>query len=41
MTFERQYPHPIEDVWRAITEPNELASWFLTEAKIQGGTGGT
>ena len=41
MTFERTYPHPIEDVWRAITEPEELASWFMTKGMIHGGTGGT
>jgi uncharacterized protein YndB with AHSA1/START domain len=41
ITFERSYPHPIEDVWSAITEPAELAGWFMTEAKIKAGTGGT
>jgi uncharacterized protein YndB with AHSA1/START domain len=28
VAFERQLPHPIEKVWRAITDPAELASWF-------------
>jgi len=28
LRFERRYPHPPERVWRAITEPAELAAWF-------------
>ena len=28
LQFERRYPQPIERVWRAITEPDELAQWF-------------
>ena len=27
--IERRYPHSIERVWRAITEPDELAQWFV------------
>ena len=26
--FERKLGHPIERVWRAITDPEQLASWF-------------
>jgi uncharacterized protein YndB with AHSA1/START domain len=26
--FERAYPHSVEWVWRAITQPVELAHWF-------------
>lgn len=26
--FERRLAHPTERVWRAITEPEELAAWF-------------
>jgi uncharacterized protein YndB with AHSA1/START domain len=26
--FERRLPHPPEKVWRALTEPAELAAWF-------------
>jgi len=29
LEFVRTYPHPIERVWRAITEPTELARWFI------------
>ncbi|HKV55894.1 MAG TPA: SRPBCC domain-containing protein [Candidatus Binataceae bacterium] len=27
--FEEIYPHPIEKVWRALTEPAALASWLM------------
>jgi uncharacterized protein YndB with AHSA1/START domain len=26
--FERRYRHPIERVWRAVTDPAEMAQWF-------------
>ena len=26
--FERTYPHPIERVWQAVTDPTELTYWF-------------
>jgi uncharacterized protein YndB with AHSA1/START domain len=26
--FERRFSHPPDRVWRAITEPEELAAWF-------------
>jgi uncharacterized protein YndB with AHSA1/START domain len=29
--FERHLPHPIERVWRAITDPAELADWFPSQ----------
>jgi uncharacterized protein YndB with AHSA1/START domain len=28
LTFTRRYSHPIEKVWRALTEPEHLAVWF-------------
>jgi uncharacterized protein YndB with AHSA1/START domain len=28
LRFERTYPHGIDRVWRAITEPSELSAWF-------------
>jgi hypothetical protein len=28
LRFERRYPHSIDRVWRAITEPDELRHWF-------------
>ena len=26
--FERQLDHPVERVWRALTEPDEIAAWL-------------
>lgn len=37
VTFRRVLRHPIEEVWAAITEPEQLAEWFL--AKVQRGEG--
>ncbi len=38
-----ELPHPIDRVWRAITEPAELAQWFPNESATldvrPGGTG--
>lgn len=28
LRFERHYRHPLERVWRAVTDPGEMASWF-------------
>ena len=28
VVFERQFAHSIEKVWRAISDPDELAHWF-------------
>jgi uncharacterized protein YndB with AHSA1/START domain len=28
LRYERRLAHPVEKVWRAITEPDELAHWF-------------
>ncbi len=41
ITFERFLRHPPEIVWRALTDPAQLRQWFLTEARIEGGPGGT
>ena len=33
MRFERHFAHPVERVWAALTEPDQLKSWF---AEFQG-----
>jgi uncharacterized protein YndB with AHSA1/START domain len=30
LRFTRRLPHPPEQVWRALTEPEHLAAWFPT-----------
>jgi uncharacterized protein YndB with AHSA1/START domain len=33
--FQRTYPHAIERVWSAVTEPDELAHWFPSTVRIE------
>jgi uncharacterized protein YndB with AHSA1/START domain len=36
--FERRLDHPVERVWRAVTEPDELARWLaLAELELREG----
>ena len=38
LRFERQLRHPVERVWRALTEPDEIAAWLaLTELDLTEG----
>lgn len=37
---ERQYPHPIEKVWRAITTPEHLGQWFPSPVEVDLRPGG-
>jgi uncharacterized protein YndB with AHSA1/START domain len=39
--FERTYPHPIERVWAAVSEPDGLAHWFPSKVEIEPRVGGT
>jgi uncharacterized protein YndB with AHSA1/START domain len=39
--FERVYPHPIERVWAAVSEPEGLAHWFPSTVTIEPRKGGT
>ena len=32
--FERRLPRPIDEVWRAVTDPTEMRSWFPTRIEI-------
>jgi len=31
---EREYPHPIEKVWQAVTVPEHLGQWFPSPVEI-------
>lgn len=35
LRLERRYRHPVDRVWRAITDPGELALWFPSDAPIE------
>src|SRR3954469_9346785 len=39
--FERRFAHPIEKVWQAVTEPDELAHWFPSRVSGELRPGGT
>jgi uncharacterized protein YndB with AHSA1/START domain len=34
LRFERRLPKPVEEVWRAVTHPAEMRSWFPTRIEI-------
>ena len=34
MRLERRYDQPVERVWRALTEPDELRRWFPGEFEV-------
>ncbi len=37
---ERRFPHPIEKVWRAVTEPEHLGQWFPSPVELELRPGG-
>ncbi|MCW7940824.1 toxin [Streptomyces hygroscopicus] len=39
--FSRVYDHPLDRVWRFVTEPDELAQWFPSRAEFDLRPGGT
>ncbi|MFE9612248.1 SRPBCC family protein [Streptomyces sp. NPDC006012] len=39
--FSRVYDHPVDRVWRFVTDPDELAQWFPSRAEIDLRPGGT
>src|SRR5437867_263911 len=41
LTFERRIRHPVKLVWEAITEPEHLARWYLTKARVEAREGGS
>jgi uncharacterized protein YndB with AHSA1/START domain len=40
LRFERRLAHPVAKVWRAITEPSELAHWFPSHVQGEMRAGG-
>jgi uncharacterized protein YndB with AHSA1/START domain len=40
LSFERRLPHPVDRVWRAITDPDELQHWFPTKVQADLRVGG-
>ena len=40
LRIDRRLRHPVENVWRAITEPSELGHWFPTEVEVDLVVGG-
>ncbi|MFG1638224.1 SRPBCC family protein [Pseudonocardia alni] len=41
LRFARRYPHPIEKVWAALTEPAQMSRWFPCEVQAEMRVGGT
>lgn len=41
LVFRRRLPQPPEVVWRALTDPAELGTWYMTKAAIDGRRGGS
>ena len=37
---ERHFPHPIEKVWRAVTQPEHLGEWFPSPVELDLRPGG-
>jgi uncharacterized protein YndB with AHSA1/START domain len=40
LRFERRLAHPAEAIWRAVTEPSELAHWFPATVAVDLRVGG-
>jgi len=40
LVFERRIRHPIEAVWQAITESDELSKWYFSRGTIEARLGG-
>jgi uncharacterized protein YndB with AHSA1/START domain len=38
--FERRLAHPVDRVWRAVTDPDELAHWFPSRVDVDLRPGG-
>ena len=40
LNFERRIAHPVDAVWRAITEPEQLEHWFPSSVELDLRVGG-
>ena len=40
LVFRRRLAHPPEEVWKALTDPEELSKWYMSKATIEGREGG-
>ena len=38
--FQRTFPYPPQRLWRAVTEPDELAHWFPSRVQLEPRAGG-
>lgn len=41
IVFERYFSHPPGDVWKALTDSDALSAWYLADARIDAGPGGS
>jgi uncharacterized protein YndB with AHSA1/START domain len=41
LRFERRLAHPVKEVWRAITEPDQLGEWFPCQVEVDLRVGGS
>jgi uncharacterized protein YndB with AHSA1/START domain len=41
LVFRRRLNHPIDEVWKALTDSEELSRWYMTKATIEGRIGGS
>jgi uncharacterized protein YndB with AHSA1/START domain len=41
LRVERHFKHPVDKVWRAITEPAQLSQWFPSDMEFEPRVGGT
>jgi len=41
LVFRRRLANPPEEVWKALTDPEELSKWYMSKATIDGREGGS
>jgi uncharacterized protein YndB with AHSA1/START domain len=40
IVFRRRLPHPIQEVWEAITQPDQVEAWFMAKVTREDAPGG-